>query len=331
MEDKEKRILLIDGLNMFIRVFASVPALNDNGDHVGGVLGFLKSLALVNRIYRPDQCYVVFDGSGGSMKRRKIFSGYKNNRRPKPHFNRFKEFEDKESEQKSMNLQIQRLVDYLSILPISVISMDHMEADDVIAYLATKAIPVDSYDEMIICSMDKDYVQLCNVNPKVTVYSPIKKIEYKKENIFEHFGVIPDNFLLYRTFLGDPSDAIPGIKGVGAKTLIKSVPELNEKKLDFSSLKEILENRSKEKGAKKFYSSVLGDFDILERNYQLMQLEESIISGNSKMKIIDMVNNYPRDLDIISFARLINQDRLSSNINYPVWLRESFNCLVYGK
>jgi 5'-3' exonuclease len=80
--DPNSRVLIIDGLNLFLRNFSVNGMLNDNGIPIGGVMGFLKSLALSIREVNPTRVVVAFDGKGGSTRRRKILPSYKNNRKP---------------------------------------------------------------------------------------------------------------------------------------------------------------------------------------------------------------------------------------------------------
>ena len=72
-----KEVLLVDGYNTFIRCFAAIPTLNEDGLHTGGMSGFLKSVGYAIKLLTPDRCVIVFDGPGGSMKRRKIYPDYK--------------------------------------------------------------------------------------------------------------------------------------------------------------------------------------------------------------------------------------------------------------
>ena len=76
---KDSHLMIIDGLNTFIRVFSAVPALNDDGDHIGGVTGFLRSIAANIRQHKPTRCVIVFDGKGGSRRRKDLFPEYKAN------------------------------------------------------------------------------------------------------------------------------------------------------------------------------------------------------------------------------------------------------------
>ena len=70
-------VMLIDGMNLFIRVFSAIPTTNDDGIHIGGIVGFLRSLAFNINMIRPTRAIIVFDGKGGSNRRRKIFPQYK--------------------------------------------------------------------------------------------------------------------------------------------------------------------------------------------------------------------------------------------------------------
>ena len=71
------KILIVDGLNTFIRAFAVNPAINDDGAHIGGIVGFLKSLRYAIDILKPTRCIIVFDGKDGSKRRRKLYPEYK--------------------------------------------------------------------------------------------------------------------------------------------------------------------------------------------------------------------------------------------------------------
>ena len=86
------KVLVIDGLNTFIRVFSVIPTTNDDGIHVGGIVGFLKSIGYIINMIRPTRTIVVFDGKGGSSRRRKIYPEYKAKRKTKYRVNRSYDF-----------------------------------------------------------------------------------------------------------------------------------------------------------------------------------------------------------------------------------------------
>ena len=122
--DVNSNILIFDGLNTFIRVFSAIPALNDDGDHIGGVTGFLRSIAAAIRQLKPTRVIICFDGKGGSKRRKKIFPDYKANRAVKTKFNRYDEFLSHDEEQASMYKQFARVAEYLDFLPILSLSIE---------------------------------------------------------------------------------------------------------------------------------------------------------------------------------------------------------------
>ena len=135
-ESLNDNVLIIDGLNQFIRVFGAVPALNDDGEHCGGVTGFLLSTAATIRRLKPTRVVIVFDGKGGSNRRKSMYKGYKEGRTGLTKINRLAGYEDLEDQSESMRKQFTRLIEYLQILPISLTYIDYVEADDIMAYLA---------------------------------------------------------------------------------------------------------------------------------------------------------------------------------------------------
>jgi DNA polymerase-1 len=192
-------ILVVDGLNQFIRTWIAVPTLSANGDHVGGVTGFLTSLGYAIKLLRPTRVIVVFDGKGGSQRRRDIYPEYKNNRKVSVRVNRaYEEMSDPKTEQEAMINQMVKLIDFLRSLPVSVISIDYIEADDAIAYIATQMY---STSKITIMSGDKDFIQL--INDRVCIWSPIKKKIYGVQDVINEYGVHPTNFIYYRILEGD--------------------------------------------------------------------------------------------------------------------------------
>ena len=79
--EPDDRVLIIDGLNTFIRVFSVIPTTNDDGIHVGGIVGFLRSIGYTINMFRPTRVIIVFDGKGGSKRRRKLYPEYKAKRK----------------------------------------------------------------------------------------------------------------------------------------------------------------------------------------------------------------------------------------------------------
>ena len=316
------RVLIIDGLNTFIRVFSSVPALNDDGDHIGGVTGFLRSVGSVIRQFKPTRCIIVFDGKGGSVRRKKVYSNYKANRANKTKMNRHEEFESLEDEQASMRRQFQRVIHYLDVLPVSVMSIDNIEADDTIAYLTTDLLT--DAQKVIICSTDRDFLQL--INDRVHVWSPVKKQMFDETSLKETYGLHASKYLLYRTFDGDKSDNIPGVDGVGPKTLIKEFPQFqtNEELTPKMMLEHLAGNTKKER----LYNLINDNMETVERNYELMQLQDVDIPGNTKLLISNLFHQPVNEYNIYEFKKMFMADKMYTVIkDADSWLNASFATL----
>ena len=324
--DKDSKVLIVDGLNSFIRVFSAVPLVNDDGDHIGGYVGFMRSIAAVIRQFKPTRCIIVFDGKGGSARRKKMHSGYKEGRTMSTRFNRREDVGEQsvEKEIESMRTQMGKLSEYLQCLPITLISIDNIEADDAIAYLATDVFrPKGS--EVIIMSDDKDFIQL--IDAKTSVWRPVEKKYYTPKEVVDRFGIPSHNFIHYKVFMGDGSDNIKGINGIGIKTLQSKFPLLLEDKI--ASIEDVLEYCKVRKDEHKVYKTVLDNESVMRLNWRLMSLEELEIGANFKLMIIDMANRPISVLNMYLFKKMFMLDKLYSVIpNVDSWLNTSFNSLA---
>ena len=320
---KDSHLLVIDGLNTFIRVFSAVPALNDDGQHIGGVTGFLRSVAAVVRLIKPTRCVIVFDGKGGSRRRKDIYPEYKANRANKTAFNRYQEFASLEDEQDSMRRQFGRVIQYLNCLPVTTLSIDNVEADDIMAYIANE-IYTDDKNRVTICSTDRDFLQL--VNNRISVWSPIKKKMYTPSVMQEEFGFSSKNYLLYRSFIGDKSDNIPGLKGVGPKSLIKYFPAFTEDRE--ITVEEIVQYANDVDKKYKVHTLVSENKELLELNYKLMQLKEVDINGNAKMLTMNKIQGDIDKMNVLEFKKMFMADKMYTVIkDLDSWLKSSFNSL----
>ena len=319
------RTLIVDGLNTFVRSFSIDPSVNENGVHVGGITGFLKSVGYAIKTLAPTRVVIVFDGKGGSQRRRKIYPDYKGKRKMNHHLNRNIHIGTVEDEQQNMKMQLGRLVQYLDTLPVKVLVIDNVEADDVIAYIATH--PLDNENNFYyIMSSDKDFYQLINEN--VNVWSPTKKKLYNMQAIFDEYQITANNFVIYRILDGDVSDNINGVKGIGLKTIHKKLPILSEQAtvtvdtlLNFSIGKK-----------EKVYENIVNSKQLLERNFQLMQLADVDISGDAKMKIVDAIRADIPQLNRWDFKTMVLEDYINGAFpNLEYWLKECFEALnTYG-
>jgi DNA polymerase-1 len=319
---KEKRIIMIDALNLFFRNFAVIGTLNSNGAHVGGLGGFFRSLGALIKNIEADQVYVVFDGIGGSESRKNIIPEYKSGRR-QSRITNWEAFDSVEDENDSQIDQIQRIAQYLKTLPVRTIQIDKVEADDVIAYMGVE-LAKDPINKIFIVSSDKDYLQLVQEN--LIVYRPIEKKYYTPSTILDSFGCSVENFILFKLLMGDGSDKIEGLKGLGPKKLYKFFPELRGKKLGLDGLLELAESKL---GEHILYARLLSDPHGLEKKYKVMDLSKPMIDKNDK-KFLDkfMIEPTPEFLPKI-FLKMYNTDNLGNLIrNVDVWLKERFEKLV---
>ena len=309
------RVLIVDGLNLYLRVFAVNGALNDNGVPVGGLTGFLRSLAYAIREVNPTRVIIVYDGAGGSQRRRKIHPEYKSNRKPGKRITRWDAFKNSTEEKESMKIQFSRLIEYLDFLPINVISIDKIEADDTIAYIAHTLLD----KEVTIMSADQDFLQL--VSDRITVWSPTKKKFYTPRMVEADYGVPAHNFLMYKVLMGDKSDNIEGVKGLGPKKLPKIVPDLlTQTTLDLDF---ILEHAGK--GEEPMHKKISESATQLRINEELMDLKNPPVSGELKLRIQRLIEAPINLLSRNDFIIMYNDDQLGNAIKSPdLWLKEHF-------
>jgi len=312
------RVLIVDGLNLYLRAFAVNGALNDNGVPVGGLTGFLRSLAYAIREVNPTRVIVVYDGAGGSQRRRKIHPDYKANRKPGKRITRWDAFKNASEEKNAMKIQFSRLIEYLDFLPVNVISIDKIEADDTIAYIAHTLLD----EDVTILSADQDFLQL--VDERITVWSPTKKKFYTPRMVMDDYGVPAHNFLMYKVLMGDKSDNIEGVKGLGPKKLPKIVPDLlTQTTLDLDF---ILEHAGK--GEEPMHKKIVESATQLQINEELMDLKNPPISGELKLQITRLIEAPINLLSRNDFIMMYNDDQLGNAIASPdLWLKEHFTRL----
>ncbi len=323
-DDKKKtikhlndRVLIVDGLNTFIRSFSVNPAINDDGLHIGGLMGFLKSLRYTSDILKPSRVIITFDGKDGSKRRRKIYPQYKETRKVKRRLNRNVDWGTApQDEEQSMLQQMGRVIEYLEQLPVTLICVDGIEADDCMAYISQQLLPE---SDIILMSTDKDFLQL--VDDRVKVWSPTKKKLYNKQAILEEYGIPSRNILTYRILDGDKSDNISGVRGAGLKSLIKFLPQIAEDK-DFTA-KNLLDFAENSDSKIKLLENIKNSSNIIKRNYLLMQLQNVDIPKHVKRKIQGAVNGDVPQLIKYRFQTMFLKDKLSNAIpNLDNWIME---------
>ena len=320
-----QRVLMIDGLNLFFRNFAILNMVNPDGVHVGGLGGFFRSLGAMIRQIQPTSVYVVFDGAGSSNNRKNLLPEYKSGRNLQRITN-WEVFENLEDEDDSKIDQIVRVIQYLKTLPVKTVSIDKVEADDIIAHLCT-VVPKDPKDKVFIVSSDKDFIQLVNEN--VIVYRPMEKEYYTEDTVREKFNMSPSNFIIYKTLMGDNSDKVKGVKGLGEKKLQKLFPELREKDVTLDDIYDICESKFKEHV---IYSRIIQDIDSLEKNYKIMDLSNPMLDENDKKYLNKVVESPETEYIPEQFLAFYNADKLGGIIrNVEFWIKDVFENLVTRK
>lgn len=272
------RYLFVDYTNIFCRYYSALPTLSLNGDPIGGIFGSLYCLRKVCEVSKPNQIIVVFDGEGGSQKRRAIFENYKQKSKPiKIKTN----YLDLKNQEQNLHFQFNKLMELLECLPVHIIRLKNIEADDVIAYLCNHF----KEDQRVILSGDKDFYQM--LDEKTIIYCPSKKIFKNKSSCIQEFGIHPNNFALAKAIAGDKSDTIPGVHGIGFKTLIKLMPEFEfYQPIDFTQFFKLCTERVSK--SKKF-QSILDSKDLIIRNFDLVQLNEQSIIGAMNIERIKSI------------------------------------------
>lgn len=219
-----KKFLILDGNNLLFRAFYALPQLtNFEGEYSNGVFGFTNMLIKLIKDEKPEYIAVAFDGPKKTFRHEK-FSEYKGTRKPAP---------------EELLSQFPILKDLLQKMNITIIEGDGFEADDIIGTLSKKFTET----ENIIVSADRDAFQLLNDNTSILL--PKKGISESilltKDNLKEYYGVNPDQVVDLKSLMGDSSDNIPGVGGVGEKTALDLINR-------FTSLDGVYENLDQLKG-----------------------------------------------------------------------------------
>ena len=307
MQSSTRPVILVDAYNLFTRHFIANPAMSKNGDHVGGTLGFLKSLATLSDHLKPSEMYVVWEG-GGSTRRRAIYKDYKKQKRPQK-LNRFYG-DDIPDTMENRSRQVSLTIELLKTVPVRQVYVSDCEADDIIAYLAKYKF---SEKRCVIVSSDKDYYQL--LSNRIIQWSPGQKDFVTMKDVSKKFGMFPENFLVARCFCGDGSDSLPGIKGAGFKTLIKRFPELADP--EFISVDEILklslDRGSTKAGQKiKLFQNINENPHVPLRNWKLMHLGTINLAASQIQKVESIVDTFDNSGNKIKLMRTLMREGLST-------------------
>jgi len=197
-----RKLLLVDGSSYLYRAFHALPPLsNSKGEPTGAVLGVLNMLNKIIKEESPDRIAVVFDAPGRTF-RDDLFDQYKAHREPMPD---------------ELRSQVQPLLEAVEAMGLPLLRTPGVEADDVIGTLAEQAAAA-GYD-VLISTGDKDMAQL--VGPRISLVNTMSNTRLDRAGVKAKFDVFPEQIVDYLALVGDSSDNIPGVTGVGPKTAAK--------------------------------------------------------------------------------------------------------------
>jgi len=197
-----KVLYLFDGSAFLYRSFFALPPLTtSSGFPTGAIYGFLRSVLAILKTEKPNYMAIAFD-LPAPTQRKLAYSEYKSQRPPTPD---------------PLKVQIPVIKELINLLGIKLLEMPGYEADDLIAYLTQKA-KKEGF-KVKIYSPDKDVLQLVD-GSQVVVINPISEEVFDENKVIEKFGVPPQKLADYLALVGDKTDNIEGVKGVGPKTAI---------------------------------------------------------------------------------------------------------------
>ncbi|WP_010295509.1 DNA polymerase I [Clostridium senegalense] len=273
----KEKMLILDGHSLMYRAFYAMPNLsNSEGLFTGAIYGFSNMLFKMIDEIEPDYIVATFDRSKPTF-RHESFEEYKAGRKTMPD---------------ELRMQFPIVKDMLNKMAINIFELDGFEADDLIGTLATYVEKEGM--EVYIVTGDKDALQLATENIKVVINKKgvTEKEIYDEKRMIEEYGVTPEEFIDVKGLMGDKSDNIPGVPGIGEKTAFKLIKE-------FKSIENLLQNLDKVSGKK------------LKENL-LENSEQAIFSK----KLATIVKNAPID---------INMDEIKSKKEYDTnGLKELF-------
>lgn len=243
------RLVIVDAANTMYRAFFALPPLRSpQGVPTNAALGFVTQLQKALRAESPDHVVVVMDAPGKSF-RAALYPGYKATRDAQP---------------EDLTAQIPLMRELVAALGIPLLEVPGVEADDVIATLVAQAPPDMA---VTILSTDKDLMQL--VSDRVALLDTMKDRRYGPAEVEARFGVPVDRVLDLRALVGDASDNIPGVKGIGEKGAAQLLRE-------FGSLDALLD-RASEVSAKRAREALLAQADAARLSRRLATLERDVV------------------------------------------------------
>jgi|TARA_R110000751_G_scaffold43259_1_gene99943 5'-3' exonuclease len=310
----KETVLIIDMLNMYVRNFSAFAITNDDGDLVSGIYGSLASIRSSIEKHKPDHVVIAWEGEQSAERRRKTLVTYKEGRKFTGLNRKYFEY-SAEDERDSFTRQLLLLKDCLDDLPVTQFAIKYLEADDVIAYLCKKVL--NNYNKIVI-SNDKDYFQI--VDESTTIFRPVKTKENPNGEYIDMDWMVnnekcfPHNYILVKALAGCTSDKIPGIDGVGEKSVKRDFPFLEEHtEFNVDSIIDHAKNNVKKN---KKYQKYIDHETLLRNNETIVQLVDPDISVKSVDTIYNVIERGGLKFNPYKFrVKLLSEGISPSNID----------------
>lgn len=293
----EEKLVLIDGHSILHRAFYGLPDLTTSqGDHTNAILGFINILLKILEEEEPEFLVVAFDTRHPTF-RHEMFDDYKGTRKPMP---------------EELREQVPKIKEVLKAMNIMIVEKPGYEADDVLGTLATQA-----EKEGLIVSLvsgDRDLLQLASEKIKIRIPTTRRggtEIEdYYAKDVLDRYEVTPKEFIDLKGLMGDSSDNIPGVPGIGEKTgtrLIKKYHSIENVYEHIDELKGKMAINLRENKDKAFLSKELATICIdceLDINFKDATLEEiyneDVYEWFKKLEFKNLLSRFQKDEDFSS-------------------------------
>jgi len=285
-------ILLIDGNNVFMQMWHAFHATTNAGKSAGGIVGFLTAISRYSEEMMPKRVYVTWE-HGGSAFRQNIFPEYKQNRKKHP-----------EDVMRDRTEQLLCLIKILKHTPVCQLYVSRCEGDDIIAHACHRFHD----SEKIIISTDKDYYQL--IDERTKIFAPIQKVYVNEGRVRERYNMVPQNFAIFKALCGDGSDNIPGVRGIGEKTMLKLFPVMSERKLTLSEIYDICAENSEKH---RLYRKIIQEFDIIKKYWSIIQLGSSILTDEQIDRVNNIIDQHEQKINHQELMKTMIQEGLSFN------------------
>jgi DNA polymerase-1 len=249
----ENTFVLVDGSGFIFRAFYAIPHLTtSNGFPTNALFGYTRMLGKLLNDLSPERCVVIFDAARENF-RHQIYDAYKANRDQMPD---------------SLKPQIPYFAKISEAIGLQTYKLEGYEADDLIGTLAQSLNAIGG--NVIIVTGDKDLAQL--VNSRTVIFDPMKDAWFDEAAVFEKYGVAANQFVDYLALLGDASDNIPGVKGIGPKSAAALLQHFGSVQGVVSRVGEIRELKGL-RGKEKLEALISESCGQLEVSYQLAQIK----------------------------------------------------------